>query len=200
MIKEKCHLKVFFLGCRPYVIPVFLFFSALFISCENDEKEVETVLSSRLGKEETRDVEITYTVGGKTRSILKAPVMLRIQDTVPFVEFPKSIKADFYNEEGVVESFLSAGYGRYRENQGVIFIRDSVIVINRFKGDTLYCRELYWDRHRTGREFYTQKPVRIRTPTQVIDGVGMESDQDFRDWQILQPSGTVEVPASRFPE
>jgi hypothetical protein len=149
--------------------------------------------------EEAEVVEITYTIGGKTHAILRAPLMLRVQDTIPYVEFPKTIRGDFYNDEGVVESFLTAGYARYRENQGVIFIRDSVRVINLLKGDTLYCREMYWDRQRHGREFYTEKPVRIRTRTQIIDGVGMESDQDFHNWQILKPTGTVDVSASRFP-
>ena len=180
-------------------LPLFLCI-ILFSACENDEKEVTNILSGKLGVEEAKTVAINYTVGGKTRTILRAPLMLRVQDTVPFVEFPKSIQADFYNDEGIVESNLSAGYGRYKESQSIIFIRDSVVVINKLKGDTLYCKELIWDRKKTGREFFTDKPVRIRTKTQVIDGVGMESDQDFRDWQILHPSGTVDVPSSRFPD
>ena len=50
------------------------------------------------------------------------------------------------------------------------------------KGDTLYCDELWWDRNRTGNEFYTDKPVRIRTKTQIINGTGMEASQDFKNW------------------
>lgn len=182
------------LSCLPAAI-LLVFLS----SCENNEKEVENIVSKKLGVEEGRTVSITYTIGGRIRTILNAPLMLRVQDTVPYVEFPNTIKADFYNDESVVESVLTAGYARYRENQGVIFIRDSVQVINILKGDTLLCKEMYWDRHRKGREFYTDKPVRIRTRTQVIDGVGMESDQDFRNWQILRPTGTVDVSSSKFP-
>jgi len=191
---------VFILFNRSSSLFLCFFLFILFSACENDEKEVANIVSAKLGVEEAKSVAINYTVGGKTRTILRAPLMLKVQDSIPYVEFPKSIQADFYNPEGVVESVLSAGYGRYRESQSVIFIRDSVVVINKLKGDTLYCKELVWDRKKTGREFYTDKPVRIRTRTQVIDGVGMESDQDFSDWQILHPSGTVDVPSSRFPD
>jgi hypothetical protein len=67
-------------------------------------------------------------------------------------------------------------------------------------GDTLYCDELYWDRNRPGREFYTDKPVRIRTKTHIIDGIGLEAPQDFSGWNIYHPKGFLKVPASEFPQ
>jgi hypothetical protein len=73
------------------------------------------------------------------------------------------------------------------------------VIINIARGDTLYCNELYWDRNNKGTEFYTDKPVRIRTKTEVIDGLGMESSQDFKNWRILHSVGRISVPASSFP-
>lgn len=139
-------------------------------------------------------------VGGQTKTILTAPLMLRVQDTVPYYEFPRSLEAFFYNEAGEVESRLSAQYAKYKESQSIIFLRDSVQVINLQKGDTLYSHELYWDRSRHGTEFFTDKPVRIRTRTQVLDGIGMESSQDFKNWHIIQPTGIINVPSSQFPQ
>jgi hypothetical protein len=80
-----------------------------------------------------------------------------------------------------------------------VFLKDSVRITNRL-GDTLYCEELYWDRSRLNKEFYTDKPVRIRRKTEVIDGVGMAARQDFREWVILNPVGHVKVPRSSFPD
>lgn len=178
---------------------LFLLLCSLFLSCENDVNDVRKVYQREIGVEEGKKVLITYTIGGHTKALLRSPLMLRVQDTVPYVEFPRTLHADFFNEAGVMESYLDAMYAKYKENQAVVFIRDSVRVVNMLKGDTLYCHELYWDRNRTGREFHTDKPVRIRTRTQVIDGVGMESGQDFRNWKILKPRGTIQVPSSRFP-
>ena len=99
----------------------------------------------------------------------------------------------------IIESRLTARYGKYKENENIVFLKDSVRVINLQKKDTLFCNELYWDRKRTGAEFYTEKAVRIRTQTQIIDGIGMEARQDFKSWLIKKSVGTVQVPASKFP-
>jgi len=168
-------------------------------SCENNPDEVNRVLGKKTSIEEARQVQVTYTIGGKTKAILTAPLMLNVQDTANYVEFPKTVHVDFYNEGAQLESKLDAIYAKYKRNASVVYIRDSVRVINMLKGDTLYCDELYWDRSRIGAEFYTNKPVRIRTKTQVINGVGMEARQDFREWHIIQSTGTLELPASKFP-
>lgn len=172
----------------------------IFLSaCENDEAEVNNLYSKKLGIEEAVNVKLNYTAGGKIKVVLTAPLMLRVQDTIPYYEFPKTLEAFFYNEEGIAESKLNALYAKYKESNSIVFIKDSVVVINMQKGDTLYCKELYWDRGLSGAEFYTDKPVRIRTKTQVLDGVGMESSQDFNNWHIIKPTGILNVPSSKFP-
>lgn len=173
----------------------------LLTSCENDEERIKQLFAEKkIGIEEAHDVKVIYTIGGFTRSILTAPLMLNVQDIQPYVEFPKSIHADFYNVEGRVESTLDAGYGKYRQYQSTVFLKDSVVVINIERGDTLFCDELYWDRNRTGFEFYTEKPVRVRTKTEYINGTGMESSQDFKNWHIKEVTGRISVPASSFPK
>ncbi|MEO6539529.1 MAG: LPS export ABC transporter periplasmic protein LptC, partial [Ferruginibacter sp.] len=117
----------------------------------------------------------------------------------PYVEFPKALHVDFFNEKGEVESRLDARYGKYFELESKVFLRDSVKVIN-VLGDTLYCDELWWDRSRKGNEFYTDKPVRIRRKMEIINGTGMQAAQDFKNWVILNPSqGIMRIPNSKFP-
>lgn len=171
----------------------------IFLSaCENKDSEISDLNSKKLGVEEGKNVHVNYTLGGHARATLSAPSMFRVQDTVAYVEFPVTLHVDFYDLMGMVESKLDALYGKYYETQSRVFLKDSVKVINN-KGDTLICDELWWDRSKTDHEFYTEKPVRIRTKTQVIYGVGMDAKQDFRSWHILEPVGTVKVPASDFP-
>ena len=174
--------------------------SCLFLpACENDEKAVQRLNNKSIAVEEAKMVEIIYTTGGKTKAVLTAPLMLHVQESTPYYEFPQTLQTDFYNEGGIIESRLNARYGKYKENEDLVFLKDSVRVINLQKGDTLFCNELYWNRKRTGAEFYTDKPVRIRTKTQIIDGIGMEARQDFKSWLIKKSVGTVQVPASKFP-
>jgi LPS export ABC transporter protein LptC len=183
------------------IITAALFTGCFFLAgCENDEKEIDQLYTRKLGIEEAKNIRLNYTTGGKIKAVLVSPLMLRVQDTVPYLEFPKKLAVDFYNDQQAVESKLTANYAKYKESQSIVFLRDSVKVINILKGDTLYCQELYWDRSRTGNEFYTDKPVRIRTKTQILNGIGMEARQDFKEFHIIQSTGIIQVPASKFPQ
>ncbi|MEO7962193.1 MAG: LPS export ABC transporter periplasmic protein LptC [Ginsengibacter sp.] len=167
--------------------------------CENSLQEIEEITSRKIGVEVAKGVDIVYTLGQTTKARLTAPYMLRHQDTLAFIEFTKTVHADFYNDSLVVESKMDAHYGRYLETESKVFLKDSVVVFNT-AGDTLYCDELYWDRSRTGQEFYTDKPVRIRTKTHILDGDGLDAPQDFRTWHMINGRGIVRVPSSEFPE
>ena len=170
-----------------------------FASCENNPVEVHKVFEKSVGRDEGQQVIIHYSIGAKKKALLNAPIMYRVMDSVTYIDFPKSIHVDFFDKDGKTESILNAHYAKYNDGQSKIFLKDSVTVIN-ILGDTLYCNELYWDRARTGEEFYTDKPVRIRRKTEVIDGVGMTARQDFKEWMIVRPVGLLKVPKSSFPE
>ncbi len=180
------------------IIAAFITGCIFLISCENNPVVVDQVNQKRLGVEEAKNVDINYTLGGAAKAKLLSPLMYRVQDTLPYVEFPKKLHVDFYNDSSGVDSRLDALYGKYYESQSRVFLKDSVKVINA-KGDTLYCDELWWDRSKKDHEFYTEKAVRIRTKTQIIYGIGMDARQDFKNWHIIEPRGFVSVASSEFP-
>ncbi|MEO8415079.1 MAG: LPS export ABC transporter periplasmic protein LptC [Ginsengibacter sp.] len=183
-----------------FLIKATLIMSCFFIgSCENSLKELNQFTSSRTGVEEAKEVDIIYSLGDKTKARLTAPFMLRHEETIPYIEFTKTVHTDFYDDSLRIESKLDAHYGKYMETESKVYLRDSVVVFNT-KGDTLYCDELYWDRSKTGKEFYTDKPVRIRTPSQIIDGEGLDAPQDFKSWHIINGRGFVRVSSNEFPE
>ena len=177
-----------------------LFTGCLFlVSCENDEAEVKNLYAKQLGREEATNAVITFTTGGKTKAILTSPLMLRVQDSITYIEFPKTLSVDFYDDSGAVESNMKALYGRYRESESIVYLKDSVVIKN-MKGESLKTDEMYWDRSRTGWEFYTDRPVRINTLMQAIYGAfGMEASQDFKQKHIMETTGQIKVPASKFP-
>ena len=167
-------------------------------SCENKLQAIKDLDAKKTGIEIAKKVTVDYSINGKKRALLTSPIMYRVQDTVPYVEFPNTIHVDFFGETQTIENKLDAKYAKYKESQSKVFLKDSVQVINT-KGDTLFCDELYWDRSRTNVEFYTDKPVRIRTRTQIIDGIGMEARQDFKEYHIKQVTGIIKVPSTQFP-
>ena len=169
-----------------------------FISCENSLDQLNQFSVKRAGVEEAKGVKIIYTIGDKANARITAPLMLRHQEAIPFMEFPKTIHADFFDDSLQIESRMDAHYARYTESESTVFLKDSVVVFNR-KGDTLYCNELYWDRNRKGHEFYTDKPVRIRTPTHLLNGDGLDAPQNFQTWHLINGRGIVRVGSSEFP-
>lgn len=182
-----------------FITAAFLISCFFIVSCENSLKDLNQFTEKKIGVEETKQVSIIYSLGDKTKAKLVAPYMLRHEESVPYIEFTKTLHTDFFDDSLRIESKLDAHYGRYMETESKVYLRDSVVVFNT-KGDTLYCNELYWDRSKTGKEFYTDKPVRIRTPSQIIDGDGLDAPQDFKSWHIINGRGTVRVSSAEFPE
>jgi len=77
-------------------------------------------------------------------------------------------------------------------------LKDSVIVFN-VKGDTLICKELYWDQ--ATQRFSTDKAVYIsqsQPARQRLIGIGFNSDQNLTDVHIghVQPGSFFIVPDS----
>lgn len=163
--------------------------SCLFVSCENDIKAVNDLLKKQTGVEEAIDVTSYMSQQGLVKAKLRSPFMLRHQSDSPYVEFPRTVHVDFYDDSTVIESKVDALYARYREYENKVLLRDSVVVINIEKGDTLRTNELWWDQN--SEEFYTDKPVRIYQKDKTIFGKGLKAKQDFSEYNIFSITGTV---------
>ncbi len=186
-----------------YIIKAALFISCFFLfSCENDRTVVNQLAKKKENNTEVAtDIKMNYTVGGKAKAILTAPIMIHVEDTVSYYEFPKTLYAEFYNIQEQKESKLTALYGKYKDGKDIIYLKDSVKIINMLKGDTIYCEDLYWDRSRTGVEFYTNKKVRIRQKDgQHMNGLGMEADQAFKNFHLLNGNGVINSKGDGFPQ
>lgn len=160
-----------------------------FFSCENTPEEIDRFNNNVAMIDEAKDVSTLLSQGGKMRAKLMAPLMLRYQKDTAFVEFPKTLKVDFYDSTGQVESKLQALYGKYFETQNKVFIRDSVLVFN-IKGDTLRTTELWWDQNT--KQFYNDKPTYVKRSNgdAFVGRNGMQASQDLSDITFLQPKGS----------
>ncbi|MDQ6815205.1 MAG: LPS export ABC transporter periplasmic protein LptC [Bacteroidota bacterium] len=165
-------------------------------SCENDIRDVQNLNKKAINIEEGRQIESYLSEGGKVKAKLTAPLMLSYQKDTPKVEFPKSLHVDFYNDSTKIESKLSAKFGRYLQGENKVYLRDSVVVFN-IKGDTLFCKELYWDQAKA--TFYSNKNVILHQPNQKVYGTGMIADQNFKWFTIKDPhNGYINIPDSSF--
>ncbi|MFT4023293.1 MAG: LPS export ABC transporter periplasmic protein LptC [Flavihumibacter sp.] len=173
-----------------------LFAFLLFSSCENSLEDIKKLTEKRDAVEQALQVESYLSQGGIVKARLTAPVMDRYVVDTPYIEFPKSLHVDFFNDSTKVESELSAKYGRYRENEGKVLLRDSVVVFN-LRHDTMRTSELWWDQDK--QLFYTDKPVDIHQPDKIVHAAGgLEADQSF-NWYVLKENiGSLAVPKGGF--
>lgn len=159
-------------------------------ACENDIKDIKAITTKRISVEEVIAIESYYSQQGKMKAKLTAPLAKRYVTDSPYYEFTKTLHVDFYNDSLQVDSKLDSRYGKYRENEHRVLLRDSVVVSN-LKGDTLHCQELWWDQQT--QKFYTDKPVRIYQPDKIIFGKGLEAAQNFSEWTIKSANGPIKV-------
>jgi LPS export ABC transporter protein LptC len=140
-------------------------------------------------RETAENVTIEYTDSGVLKAIVESPEMIGVKNVRnPYIEMPKGIRAEFLDVNGNTESYLLSEYGISYTEQKRMVVRRNVRVLN-MKCEKLETEELIWDQQK-GR-IYTDKFVKITTPDQIITGEGMESDQTFSDWEILNVNGTI---------
>lgn len=157
------------------------------LACENNVNEVKALSAKEGGIDIGEEVAIYISTDGKISAKLTAPLMNKyLQDKGRMIEFPNTIKADFYKDNLNVESKLTANYANYIENENKVFLKDDVVVYN-ILGDTLWSKEMYWDQNTN--KFSTDKDVIVKqhNPIAKIYGKGLEANQNLTDIHIFKP-------------
>lgn len=156
-------------------------------ACENNMDEVKALGTKVGGVDVGKDVAIYVSNDGKIGAKLTAPLMNRyLIDSSKMIEFPQSIHVDFYKDSNQIESQLSAKYAKYKETENIVYLKEEVVIFNTL-GDTLWCKEMYWDQN-TGK-FYTEQDVvwKQHNPLAKIYGKGLEANQNLTDIRIFKP-------------
>ena len=167
-------------------------------ACENDEKKIAEYTKNVVMKEEATTVVSYLSQSGKMKAKLTAPLMFRVADDTVYVEFPNTLHVDFYNDSTKVETWLDSKYGKYYENLGKVYLRDSVVVIT-MKGDTLRSPDLWWDQNT--KLFYTDKyAIYHGMGRSIYGGKGLVATQDLKSLTFNQPTGTVQVSDNGLPK
>lgn len=152
---------------------------------------------SMVTREYAEKVTIEYTDSGFLKARIFSPILVAVkQPTNPYVEMKKGLKVDFYSVKGEMQSYLTADYAISYPNKKMIVVQRDVEILNT-KGEVLNTEELRWDQVK-GR-IYTNKPVKITTKDQIITGIGLESNQSFSDWEILNVVASINVPYDKIP-
>lgn len=161
-------------------------------------EEIQALTEKGLGKAETaRDVTIIYSDGGKVEAELYAKEFVRMEKArPPYTDAKNGVRILMYDSALKVKTTVTSRYARWYDTKGNVLLRDSVRVKND-KGEELLTEELIWSE--AEKKFFTEKPVQINTATQTLSGQGLQADQTFSNYRIVQLRGVVRVDKGQVP-
>lgn len=177
-----------------YIKIAILFGVAIFVSCENDIDEVNTINNDKeLPLVEAWDFVRVETDKGVKTMRLSAKYMESYSDSNIY-HFPKGFLLETFKYiDGVeyVESSVEADSARYIQGFRLDAFKN-VVVKNR-KQDELRTNFLSWDEKKE--LISTPEPVEIIQNGQKINGIGLEAKQDFSYYKLTETTGIISIDA-----
>lgn len=160
-------------------------------SCENDIEKVKLLSDHKVPPVETATgIRILYSDSAKVQVEITARELNRYETENPYIEMPRGLVANFFDDSMNVKSKLTADYGIRYEREQKMEAKKNVVVVNE-KGETLNTEHLIWD-ERT-EKLRSDVFVKITTKGEIIMGTGFEANQDFSKYKIFNIKGTIPI-------
>ena len=131
-----------------------------------------------------------YSDSGKVKLRMWAPEQHELESGDRI--FPKGIKIDFYEKEKV-SSTLTAKYATFSKVTGIYTVRNNVEIKSVDNQKKLNTEELKWFPQQHKVKIEKDKFVRIQTPTEILTGMGLDANEDFKWYKITKIQGVFNV-------
>jgi LPS export ABC transporter protein LptC len=164
----------------------------MLFACENDIKVITSLSQvDSLPYEQARDIEVYYSDSGRLKAYLESPLMKSFEQAKAYLEFPEGFKVIFYDSDLNPKSEITAKYGIRYEKTKIMEAKNNVIVKNLETNEQLNTEHLIWDESK--RIIYSEVFVKITRAEEVLYGDGLNSDQDFENYTIKNPTGEFKI-------
>ena len=161
-------------------------------SCVNDEGEVKRITDfQNAPDEQSQNLNMVYSDSGLTKFHLYSVVSETFISPKHITNFRKFLKVDFFDRNGIKVSTLTAKNGVYDHVDEVIYVEDSVRLYNYKKDQTLKTEMLTWNKKDS--TIRTEYDVEVSSPKELLTGKGLLTKQDFSFFEILQPTGRLNL-------
>ncbi|MDA3907137.1 MAG: LPS export ABC transporter periplasmic protein LptC [Bacteroidales bacterium] len=188
-MKNKISKKLVIFGLKSIVV---IFFTAMLFACENPMETIrELTLADTIPAEIAKEVRIIFSDSARIEMVLTSPLMYQIGGDDPYIEFPKGMMVETYDEDKSIVSELSAEYGKRWERTKLMEIEKNVVVINHNSGKKLLTEHLFWN-ERT-KKIYNSVFVTIIEKDKTIHGDSLRADQAFEHVEIFNIRGTIKI-------
>ncbi|HLO60597.1 MAG TPA: LPS export ABC transporter periplasmic protein LptC [Bacteroidales bacterium] len=163
-------------------------------SCKNDIETIKALTSeSNLPDVTGYDIQMSYTDSGLLKGKVLAPEVLQYNNKEePYYEFPKGMKAVFYDSLGRQTSFIQARFAIYYSKKDLWEGRNHVYGENQVTGQKIETEQLFWN-HKEER-IYSDKFSKITNPDGVFTGEnGFEAKENLTHFRMNGYQGEVLV-------
>lgn len=173
------------------LVPLVLFALMFCAACEERLKPAISpdVVGQDVPTQESWNAIINFSDSGRTRAILRAGHIASFSDR-HITLLDSSIVVDFFDETDQHTSTLTARRGKVDDVTKNFEAQDDVIVVSD-SGTTLRTSVLYWN-NATGM-IHTPAFVVITSPTERIQGHGLESDRGLKEYRIFRVTGQAKT-------
>lgn len=162
-------------------------FSLFTNSCK--EKIKPSIINAKIEgvypTQESWDSRITFTREGKLLAILEVKHLLIYEDRKETL-LEDGIKVDFYDEQQKHTTTLIARRGTVNDMTKDLAAYGNVIVTSE-DGTTLKTEKLFWKNNT--QKIETDAYVEIDSPKEKIRGTGLVSDQNLKNYKIINVTG-----------
>jgi len=168
-----------------------LWIVALF-SCVNDLDEVKRITHFENAPDDlTQNLKMIYSDSGITKINLYAKVSETYTSPKHITNFKEFLKVDFFDVNGVKVSTLTAQNGVFNHKDEMVLVQDSVRLYNYEKDQTLETESLTWNKKDS--TIRTDDQVVVTSPKELLTGKGLVTKQDFSYFEILNPTGKINL-------
>ncbi len=166
-----------------------LFLFILFFSCNSQTiKKIEQTYEGPIV--EIKDLNTFFTDSATVRFELKSKLYQVFKEGKEI--YPEGLYMDIYSKESkAVIATFEANYVERFNDENYYKAMGNVILYNIDSGDELRTEELFW--YPNDEKFLSEKFVTIKTGNEIHSGEGMISNQDFSSYEIIKPSGIIDV-------
>jgi len=172
----------------------FLMVISLLVSCRNDIEQVRAITDKNTYPVQTsHNAQYSFSEKGKMQTRLEATLLeqFALDGDEDYLLASNGFTMIFFDASEVEEARITARNGKYEEKKKLLTAWDQVVLTNK-AGEKLETEQL----------IYLQDSARIVTDKQVVitlsggtilRGRGLESNDSFTQYRIIQPTGDILV-------
>jgi LPS export ABC transporter protein LptC len=193
-------------SCNIFIIFLFIIALVTTISCqkndlknknsnnsvkekENSEKIQNNIVENSKAENADQicyDLDIAFIDSSNTKAILKANcAKIYLDSNKTLLE--NGVKVRFFSAKGTQTGTLTAENIEIDDLTKNMFATGNVVVISDSSRTKLETQELEW--HQERKKILSNVYVKITSPNEIIEGIGLESDEKLNNYRIFKVSG-----------